>query len=226
MKRFAIAVDGPAGSGKSTVAKAIARKLGIIYVDTGAMYRTVALHCKQNNIAWEQEADVAASLDSLKMKIVPEEGGQKIFLNDVDVTTDVRAAEIGKGASAVAAYPKVRERMVELQQDMAKEHSVIMDGRDIGTVVLPDAEVKIYLDAGVEERAKRRVGELEAKGEIADFEEIKKMIIQRDYNDMNREHSPLKKADDAVVLDSTSMTVEEVQQAILDVVQERVEKVW
>ena len=225
MKRFAIAVDGPAGSGKSTVAKAIARKLGIIYVDTGAMYRTVALHCKQNDIAWEQEAEVAASLDSLKMKIVPEEGGQKIFLNDVDVTADVRTAEIGKGASAVAAYPKVRERMVELQQEMAKEHSVIMDGRDIGTVVLPDAEVKIYLDAGVEERAKRRVGELEAKGETADFEEIKKMIIQRDYNDMNREHSPLKKAEDAVVLDSTSMTVEEVQQAILDVVQERVENV-
>ena len=225
MKRLAIAVDGPAGSGKSTVAKAIARKLGIIYVDTGAMYRTVALHCKQNDIAWEQEAEVAASLDSLKMKIVPEEGGQKIFLNDVDVTADVRTAEIGKGASAVAAYPKVRERMVELQQEMAKEHSVIMDGRDIGTVVLPDAEVKIYLDAGVEERAKRRVGELEAKGETADFEEIKKMIIQRDYNDMNREHSPLKKADDAVVLDSTSMTVEEVQQAILDVVQERVENV-
>ncbi|WP_458407848.1 (d)CMP kinase [Anaerotignum sp.] len=225
MKRFAIAVDGPAGSGKSTVAKTIARKLGIIYVDTGAMYRTVALHCKQNNIAWEQEAEVAASLDSLKMKIVPEEGGQMIFLNDVDVTADVRTAEIGKGASAVAAYPKVRERMVELQQEMAKEHSVIMDGRDIGTVVLPDAEVKIYLDAGVEERARRRVGELEAKGETADFEEIKKMIIQRDYNDMNREHSPLKKADDAVVLDSTSMTVEEVQQAILDIVQERVENV-
>ena len=222
MKRFAIAVDGPAGSGKSTVAKAIARKLGIIYVDTGAMYRTVALHCKQNGIVWENETEVAASLDSLKMKIVPEEGGQKIFLNNVDVTADVRTAEIGKGASAVAAYPKVRERMVELQQEMAKVHSVIMDGRDIGTVVLPDAEVKIYLDAGVEERARRRVGELEAKGEPADFEEIKKMIIQRDYNDMNREHSPLKKADDAVVLDSTSMTVEEVQQAILDVVQERV----
>ena len=222
MKRFAIAVDGPAGSGKSTVAKAIARKLGIIYVDTGAMYRTVALHCKQNGIVWENETEVAASLDSLKMKIVPEEGGQKIFLNNVDVTADVRTAEIGKGASAVAAYPKVRERMVELQQEMAKVHSVIMDGRDIGTVVLPDAEVKIYLDAGVEERARRRVGELEAKGEPADFEEIKKMIIQRDYNDMNREHSPLKKADDAISLDSTSMTAEEVQQAILHIVHERV----
>lgn len=222
MKRFAIAVDGPAGSGKSTVAKAIARKLGIIYVDTGAMYRTVALHCKQKNIAWEQEAEVVSALDSLKMKIVPEEGGQKIFLNDVDVTAEVRAAEIGKGASAVAVYPKVRERMVELQQEMAKEHSVIMDGRDIGTVVLPHAEVKIYLDAGVEERARRRVGELEAKGETADLEEIKKMIIQRDYNDMNREHSPLKRAEDAVSLDSTSMTVEEVEQAIMDIVAERV----
>ena len=222
MKRFAIAVDGPAGSGKSTVAKAVARKLGIIYVDTGAMYRTVALHCRQKNIVWEQEAEVVAALDSLEMKIVPEEGGQKIFLNDVDVTADVRSAEIGKGASAVAAYPKVRERMVELQQEMAKVNSVIMDGRDIGTVVLPNAEVKVYLDAGVEERARRRVGELEAKGETADFEEIKKMIIQRDYNDMNREHSPLKKADDAISLDSTSMTVEEVEQAILDIVHERV----
>ncbi|MBR2382975.1 MAG: (d)CMP kinase, partial [Anaerotignum sp.] len=134
-------------------------------------------------------------------------------------------AEIGRGASDVGAYQKVRERMVEIQQKMAKELSVIMDGRDIGTVVLPEAEVKIYLDAGVEERARRRVGELEAKGETADFEEIKKLIIQRDYNDMNREHSPLKKADDAVVLDSTSMTVEEVQQAILDIVQERVKNV-
>lgn len=225
MKRFAIAVDGPAGSGKSTVAKAVARKLGIIYVDTGAMYRTVALHCSQNAIPWEKEADVVAALDSLEMKIIPEEGGQKIFLNGNDVTTAVRAAEIGKGASAVAAYPQVRARMVEMQQEMAQEHSVIMDGRDIGTVVLPDAEVKIYLDAGVEERARRRVGELAEKGETVDFEEIKKMIIQRDYNDMHREHSPLKKADDAISLDSTSMTIAEVEQAILDIVAERGQEV-
>lgn len=225
MKRFAIAVDGPAGSGKSTVAKAVAGKLGIIYVDTGAMYRTVALHCTQEGISLEDEAAVVASLDGLNMRIQPNEAGQKIFLNDVDVTTEIRTAEIGKGASTVGAYQKVRERMVEIQQEMAKELSVIMDGRDIGTVVLPDAEVKIYLDAGVEERARRRVGELEAKGETADFEEIKKMIIQRDYNDMNREHSPLKKADDAISLDSTSMTIEEVQQAILDIVAERVENV-
>ncbi len=222
MKRFAIAVDGPAGSGKSTVAKMVARKLGIIYVDTGAMYRTVALHCTQENIPLEEEAAVVAVLDGLNMRIQPNTDGQRIFLNEEDVTAKLRTAEIGKGASVVAAYQQVRERMVELQQEMAREHSVIMDGRDIGTVVLPHAEVKIYLDAGVEERARRRVGELEAKGETADFEETKKMIIQRDYNDMNREHSPLKKADDAISLDSTGMSIEEVLQAILDITAERV----
>lgn len=225
MKRFAIAVDGPAGSGKSTVAKAVAGKLGIVYVDTGAMYRTVALYCTREGISLEQEEAVVASLDTLHMRIQPSAEGQKIFLNEEDVTAKIRTAEIGKGASVVGAYQKVRERMVELQQSMAKELSVIMDGRDIGTVVLPDAEVKIYLDAGVEERARRRVGELEAKGEAADLEEIKKMIIQRDYNDMNREHSPLKKAEDAISLDSTGMTVEEVEQAILDIVAERVKNV-
>lgn len=224
MKRFAIAVDGPAGSGKSTVAKMVARKLGIIYVDTGAMYRTVALHCTQEGISLEDEAAVVASLDGLNMRIQPDTEGQRISLNEEDVTAKIRTAEIGKGASVVAAYQKVRERMVELQQEMAQEQSVIMDGRDIGTVVLPHAEVKIYLDADAEERAHRRVGELEAKGETADFEEIKKMIIQRDYNDMHREHSPLKKAEDAVSLDSTGMSIEEVLQAILDITAERVRK--
>lgn len=224
MKRFAIAVDGPAGSGKSTVAKMVARKLGIIYVDTGAMYRTVALHCTQENIPLEEEAAVVASLDGLNMRIQPDTEGQSIFLNEEDVTAKIRTAEIGKGASVVAAYQKVRERMVELQQEMAREQSVIMDGRDIGTVVLPHAEVKIYLDADAGERARRRVGELEAKGETADFEEIKKMIIQRDYNDMHREHSPLKKAEDAISLDSTGMSIEEVLQAILDITAERVKE--
>lgn len=224
MKRFAIAVDGPAGSGKSTVAKMVARKLGIIYVDTGAMYRTVALHCTQENIPLEEEAAVVAALDGLNMRIQPDTDGQRIFLNEEDVTAKIRTAEIGKGASVVAAYQKVRERMVELQQEMAREQSVIMDGRDIGTVVLPHAEVKIYLDADAGERARRRVGELEAKGETADFEEIKKMIIQRDYNDMHREHSPLKKAEDAISLDSTGMSIEEVLQAILDITAERVKE--
>ena len=191
MKRFAIAVDGPAGSGKSTVAKMVAKRLGIIYVDTGAMYRTVALFCTEKGIALADEAAVVAALADLQMKIVPEEGGQ---------------------------------RMVELQQEMAREHSVIMDGRDIGTVVLPDAEVKIYLDAGVEERARRRVGELQEKGETADFEEIKKMILERDYNDMHRAHSPLKRAADAVSLDSTGMGIDAVLHAILDIVAERVKE--
>lgn len=224
MKRFAIAVDGPAGSGKSTVAKMVARKLGIIYVDTGAMYRTVALYCTQENIPLEEEAAVVAALDGLNMRIQPDTEGQRIFLNEEDVTAKIRTAEIGKGASVVAAYQEVRERMVELQQEMAREQSVIMDGRDIGTVVLPHAEVKIYLDADAGERARRRVGELEAKGETADFEEIKKMIIQRDYNDMHREHSPLKKAEDAISLDSTGMSIEEVLQAILDITAERVKE--
>ena len=213
MKRFAIAVDGPAGSGKSTVAKMVAKRLGIIYVDTGAMYRTVALFCTEKGIALADEAAVVAALADLQMKIVPEEGGQRIFLNGRDVTAEIRTAEIGKGASTVAA-----------QQEMAREHSVIMDGRDIGTVVLPDAEVKIYLDAGVEERARRRVGELQEKGETADFEEIKKMIIERDYNDMHRAHSPLKRAADAVSLDSTGMGIDAVLHAILDIVAERVKE--
>lgn len=224
MKRFAIAVDGPAGSGKSTVAKLAAARLGIIYVDTGAMYRTVALYCMQNHIPLEEEAAVVAALDALDMRIQPEDGGQRIFLQGQDVTAAIRTAEIGKGASVVGAYQKVRERMVELQQEMAREHSVIMDGRDIGTVVLPDAEVKIYLDAGVEERARRRVGELEAKGEAADPEEIKKMIAERDYQDMHRKHSPLRKAEDAVCLDSTGRSIEEVLDTVLQIVAERMKK--
>ncbi|MGN0133233.1 MAG: (d)CMP kinase, partial [Anaerotignum sp.] len=175
-------------------------------------------------IPLEEETAVVAALDGLNMRIQPDTEGQRIFLNEEDVTAKIRTAEIGKGASVVAAYQKVRERMVELQQEMAREQSVIMDGRDIGTVVLPHAEVKIYLDADAGERARRRVGELEAKGETADFEEIKKMIIQRDYNDMHREHSPLKKAEDAISLDSTGMSIEEVLQAILDITAERVKE--
>ena len=222
MKKFSIAIDGPAGSGKSTAAKLVAAGLGIVYVDTGAMYRAVALHCAQERIALEDERAVVAGLDGLHMRIVPEKGGQRIFLNDVDVTKRIRTPEIGRGASVVGAYRQVRERMVALQQAMAQEQSVIMDGRDIGTVVLPHAEVKIYLDASAEERAKRRMGELQEKGEKANFEEIKEMILRRDYNDMHREHSPLRKAEDAVVLDTTGMDIEAVVRAILDIVAERV----
>ena len=201
MKKFAVAVDGPAGSGKSTVAKEIAKALGILYIDTGAMYRTVGMACLKKGIDPADEGAVVASLDDLDMKIFPEAGG--------------------KAASSVAAYQKVREKLVEIQQGLAKEQSVIMDGRDIGTKVLPDAEVKIYLDASVEERAKRRVGELEAQGKTADLEIIREEIAQRDYQDMHRENSPLCRAEDAVNVDTTGLDIPAVTEKLLALIAEK-----
>lgn len=215
MKRFAIAIDGPAGSGKSTAAKEVARRLGMVYVDTGAMYRAVALACMEAGVPTLEEAAVLPVLDKIDMRIEPQEDGQRIYLNGEDVTTKIRTPEIGKGASEVGALQKVRERLVEIQQTMAREHSVVMDGRDIGTVVLPDAELKIYLDAGVTERARRRLGELQAQGKTEELSVIEEQIRRRDEADKNREHSPLRMAKDAILLDSTGMGVEEVVQAIL-----------
>lgn len=215
MKRFAIAIDGPAGSGKSTAAKEVARRLGMVYVDTGAMYRAVALACMEAGVSTAEEAAVLPVLDKIDMRIEPQEDGQRIYLNGEDVTTKIRTPEIGKGASEVGALQKVRERLVEIQQTMAREHSVVMDGRDIGTVVLPDAELKIYLDAGVTERARRRLGELQAQGKTEELSVIEEQIRRRDEADKNREHSPLRMAKDAILLDSTGMGVEEVVQAIL-----------
>lgn len=221
MKKFAVAVDGPAGSGKSTVAKEIAKALGILYIDTGAMYRTVGMVCLKKGIDPTDESAVVASLDSLDMKIFPEAGGQRILLDGEDITSRIRTEEIGKAASCVAAYQKVREKLVEIQQGLAKEQSVIMDGRDIGTKVLPDAEVKIYLDASVEERAKRRVGELEAQGKPADLETIREEIAQRDYQDMHRENSPLCRADDAVNVDTTGLDIPAVTEKLLALIAEK-----
>lgn len=221
MKKFAVAVDGPAGSGKSTVAKEIAKALGILYIDTGAMYRTVGMACLKKGIDPTDESAVVASLDSLDMKIFPEAGGQRILLDGEDITSRIRTEEIGKAASCVAAYQKVREKLVEIQQGLAKEQSVIMDGRDIGTKVLPDAEVKIYLDASVEERAKRRVGELEAQGKSADLEIIREEIAQRDYQDMHRENSPLCRADDAVNVDTTGLDIPAVTEKLLELIAEK-----
>lgn len=215
MKKFAVAVDGPAGSGKSTVAKEIAKALGILYIDTGAMYRTVGMACLKKGIDPADEGAVVASLDDLDMKIFPEAGGQRILLDGEDITSRIRTEEIGKAASSVAAYQKVREKLVEIQQGLAKEQSVIMDGRDIGTKVLPDAEVKIYLDASVEERAKRRVGELEAQGKTADLEIIREEIAHRDYQDMHRENSPLCRAEDAVNVDTTGLDIPAVTEKLL-----------
>lgn len=221
MKKFAVAVDGPAGSGKSTVAKEIAKALGILYIDTGAMYRTVGMACLKKGIDPADEGAVVASLDELDMKIFPEAGGQRILLDGEDITSRIRTEEIGKAASSVAAYQKVREKLVEIQQGLAKEQSVIMDGRDIGTKVLPDAEVKIYLDASVEERAKRRVGELEAQGKTADLEIIREEIAHRDYQDMHRENSPLCRAEDAVNVDTTGLDIPAVTEKLLALIAEK-----
>lgn len=221
MKKFAVAVDGPAGSGKSTVAKEIAKALGILYIDTGAMYRTVGMACLKKGIDPADEGAVVASLDDLDMKIFPEAGGQRILLDGEDITSRIRTEEIGKAASSVAAYQKVREKLVEIQQGLAKEQSVIMDGRDIGTKVLPDAEVKIYLDASVEERAKRRVGELEAQGKTADLEIIREEIAHRDYQDMHRENSPLCRAEDAVNMDTTGLDIPAVTEKLLALIAEK-----
>lgn len=222
MKNIAVAVDGPAGSGKSTVAKLIAKNMNIVYIDTGAMYRTVGLYCIENGIDTENEKAVESVLDNIKMDIKANIDGQTIFLNGEDVTLKVRTQEAGKAASHVAAILAVREKLVEIQRNMAKGTSVIMDGRDIGTNVLPNAEVKIFLNASVEERAVRRVGELKALGENPDFDEVKEQIKKRDYNDINREHNPLKKADDAIEIDTTGMTINEVTEKISNIIKEKI----
>ena len=179
--------------------------------------------CKGNRkgIDPADEGAVVASLDDLDMKIFPEAGGQRILLDGEDITSRIRTEEIGKAASSVAAYQKVREKLVEIQQGLAKEQSVIMDGRDIGTKVLPDAEVKIYLDASVEERAKRRVGELEAQGKTADLEIIREEIAHRDYQDMHRENSPLCRAEDAVNVDTTGLDIPAVTEKLLALIAEK-----
>lgn len=220
---FAVAVDGPAGSGKSTVAKEIAKRLGLLYIDTGAMYRTVGYAAQKKGIALEDETAVTAMLSDLDMKICPQEDGQKIYLEGEDVTQKIRTQEAGKGASIVAAYAGVRQELVQLQQKMAQAHSVIMDGRDITTTVLPQAQVKIYLDASAEERAKRRVGELQAQGKQADLEVVKQEILQRDDQDMHRAISPLRCAPDATVVDTTGMDIAAVVETLLQIITKKVQ---
>jgi len=221
MKNIAVAIDGPAGSGKSTVAKLIAAKLGLIYIDTGAMYRTVALYCMRKGADTKKEEEVVKLLPEINMEIKQENGLQKIFIDGEDVTDKIRTAEVGIGASDVGVILPVREKLVQIQRELAEGASVIMDGRDIGTNVLPNAQVKIYLNAGVEERTRRRCGELEKIGAEYDFEDIKKQIIARDHNDMNRKHNPLRKADDAVELDTTELNIEQVCEEIEKIIKEK-----
>lgn len=216
MKHFSIAIDGPAGAGKSTIAKLVASQLNIIYVDTGAMYRAVALYCIDHDINYNDKESVKSILDRIDIKIIYKDDGQRILLNNEDVSHRIRTGEISKGASAVATIEEVRIKMVELQRNIANEASVVMDGRDIGTHVLPDAELKIFLTASVDERAIRRYGESIQKGMKCCLEEIKSEIEERDRNDSSREISPLRKAEDAIEIDTTGMTIEEVCQKIIE----------
>lgn len=215
---YNVAVDGPAGAGKSTIAKKVAKDLGFIYVDTGAMYRSMALLCIENNIDKEDEAAVVATCSKADITIAYENEEQQVYLNGRNVNGLIRTEEVGNTASKVSVYPKVREKLVELQMKLAKSSDIIMDGRDIGTCVLPNADVKIYLTAGSRVRALRRYNELTAKGVECNLDEIEKDIIARDERDMNREISPLRKADDAILVDSSDMTIEEVVNAIKDII--------
>lgn len=212
---FNVAIDGPAGAGKSTIAKAVAAKKGYVYVDTGAMYRAMALYFLQNNISSADEKKIAESVDAIDVTIEYVEGAQHVILNGLDVTGRIRNEEVGNMASATSVYGPVRAKLVALQQKLAASTDVIMDGRDIGTVVLPNADVKIFLTASVECRANRRYKELLEKGQKADLAQIAKDIEDRDYRDSHREISPLKQAEDAILLDSSDMTIDQVVDKII-----------
>lgn len=214
-KSFNIAVDGPAGAGKSTIAKMVAAKKKIIYVDTGAMYRSLALFMLRNHVDVNDPDAVEKKCKEADITIQYENGTQVVYLNGENVNGLIRTQEVGAVASVISAQPVVREKLVELQKSLAKKEDCIMDGRDIGTCVLPDAQVKIYLTASSLVRAKRRYDELIAKGEQCDLGQIQKEIEERDYRDMHRENSPLKQAEDAVLVDSSELTIEQVVEKIL-----------
>ena len=215
-----VAIDGPAGAGKSSIAKAVSKKLGFVYIDTGAMYRAVAVYAIEKGIEIKEENFTQEVLDAIKIDIAYEDGAQKIFLLGKDVSERIREADVSIGASNVAVIPAVRLKLVELQRTLAKKTSVIMDGRDIGTYVLPDAEVKIFLTASSDVRAKRRLLEMKEKGMEADFETVKRDIEYRDKNDSEREFAPLKQAEDAVLVDTSDMTIEQVIDRIIEIIRE------
>ncbi len=213
---YNIAIDGPSGAGKSTIAKIVSKKLNYVYVDTGAMYRAVALYLIQNNIDRENEKEVTNSLNNIDIQLKYLEGSQNVYLNGENVTEKIREEEVGKVASKyVSIIKKVRANLVKMQQNIAREKSVVMDGRDIGSVVLPDAFLKIYLDAKGEARAKRRFDELQKKGISINYDEVLKEIEKRDFDDINRKESPLTKCEDAIYIDSSNLSIDEVCKKIL-----------
>jgi len=210
-----IAIDGPAGAGKSTIARKIAEKMGYIYVDTGAMYRAMALYLIRKGIAPTDTEQISGICRQADISIAYQEGEQVVLLEGENVNAFLRTEEVGNMASYSSAVPAVREKLVELQRKLAAEADVVMDGRDIGTVVLPEADVKVYLTASSATRARRRYLELKEKGEEADLQKIEQDIVDRDDRDMNREHSPLCQAEDAVLVDSSHMTIDEVAERII-----------
>lgn len=211
---YNIAIDGPSGAGKSTIAKRVAKDLGFIYVDTGAMYRAMAVHFLKKGLKPEEPEKIIEACESASVTITYKNGTQQVCLNGEDVTALLRDEEVGNMASKSSVIPQVREKLLNLQRDLAGSRDVVMDGRDIGTNVLPDADVKIYLTASVRTRAMRRYNELRAKGTACDYDTVAKDIEERDTRDMTRETAPLKQAEDAVYLDTSDMTVDEVAEAI------------
>jgi len=222
MKYLSIAIDGPAGAGKSTFAKKLAKELQFVYVDTGAIYRSVGLYAIRNNIAIDDKAAIIETLPKLFIEIkFDDEGTQHMILNGEDVSKDIRLPQVSMYASAVSAIPEVRTYLLSLQRDFAERYNVILDGRDIGTVVLPNADLKIYLTASVEVRAKRRYDELCEKGIASTLEEVTEDMKKRDHDDMTRETAPLKKADDAILLDTSGNTLAQTEKLLRDTVKDR-----
>lgn len=220
-----VALDGPAGAGKSSVAKEVAKRCGYLYVDTGAMYRTIGYYCLKNHIDVHDSDKVVSALPQIQVETKYNSAGeQRMYLNGEDVSEAIRTPEGGMAASAVSALPQVRAFLLQTQRDMAKKYSVVMDGRDIGTVVLPDAECKIYLTADAKLRAKRRALEFEQKGIAFDFEELLKEIVQRDYDDSHRDIAPLKQAEDAYLLDTSNMDFEQSVNAVLQLIKKAEKK--
>lgn len=217
-----IAIDGPAGAGKSTIAKRVANELGFIYVDTGAMYRSMALYFLRNGIKAEEEEKISASCSDINVSLAYENGEQQVLLNGENVNALIRTEEVSMMTSDTSKYPAVREKLLNLQRELAEQKNVIMDGRDIGTCVLPHADLKVYLTASSKERARRRFKEQQERGIVCDFEQIEKDIIARDEQDMNRKISPLKQAEDAILVDASDMTIEEVVEKVISIYDTRV----
>ncbi len=217
-----IAIDGPAGAGKSTIAKTVSKELGYIYVDTGALYRTVGLNALRKGVDTKDADGVIATLEGLEVSLRFVDNEQRVFLGEEDVSVAIRQNEVSMAASNVSAIPKVREFLFDLQRNIAKNNNCLMDGRDIGTVVLPDAQIKLFLTASAEARADRRYKELIEKGQTVDYDVILQEIKDRDYQDSHREIAPLKQADDAVLVDSTEMNLQETIEYMLNLIKERI----